>query len=138
MHADSGHPAFASQSAVSGLRSGSKVNGALLVVTRSGVRIFKPPTSKGAGKSLDNLICQAGGVSRYEDKGYALIILNSDGFARAYAIPALREIASARVAKHIDPVRYDDAIITPSGDILGWTGPAEAALINVWGKGLVL
>jgi syntaxin-binding protein 5 len=138
MHIETGHPAFATQAAVAGLRNGTRVNGTLLVVTRSGARIFKPPTGKGASKSWDKVICQAAGVSHCEDKGYALVVLNSDGFACAYSIPALREIASVRMAKYIDPVRYNDAIVSPSGDILGWTGPAEAALINVFGKGLVL
>jgi syntaxin-binding protein 5 len=34
--------------------------------------------------------------------------------------------------------RFPDAIITPTGDIFGWTGPSEMALLNVWGTGMTL
>jgi hypothetical protein len=139
MHVETGHPAHATQAAVSGLRSGTRVNGTLLVVTRSGARIFKPPAGKGASKSWDRATCLAAGVAhRDESGGYALVVLNSEGVACAYSIPALREIASVKVGQYIDPGRFSDAIVSPSGDVMGWTGPAEAALINVFGKGLVL
>jgi len=57
---------------------------------------------------------------------------------RAFSIPALREIGAARINNSLDPRRFNEAIITASGDILGWTGPAEAALMNVWGRGLIM
>jgi len=139
MHVETGHPAFATQAAVAGLRGGTRVSGTLLVVTRQGARIFKPPAGKGASKSWDKTVCQAAGVALYEETGgYALVVLGSEGFASAYSIPALREIGSVRVGKYIDTLRLKDAIVSPSGDIMGWTGPAEASLINVFGKGLVL
>jgi syntaxin-binding protein 5 len=135
---DNGHPAYASQQAVANLRSGAKVNGTLIVVTHSGVKIFKPPVGKGASKSWDNFTCQSAAVSSFEGNGYALITLGDDGYARAFSIPGLREIGAARVTDALDPRRFSEAIITESGDVFGWTGPAETALLNVWGKGFVL
>ncbi|GME34155.1 hypothetical protein GTA08_BOTSDO06725 [Neofusicoccum parvum] len=131
--ADSGAPALASQRAFAGLREGSKINGVLIAVTQSGARIFKPATSKGAHKSWDEFLCDNAAVTRYEDQGYALVGLFGDGCVRAYSIPALKEIGSANISHLLDVRRFADATITPSGDILGWVGPAEMALINVWG-----
>src|ERR1700748_2350612 len=66
--ADTGRPAYASQSAVAGLRDGQKVNGTLLVVSQQGARISKPATGKGAHKSWDHFVVESAGVSRCEDK----------------------------------------------------------------------
>jgi syntaxin-binding protein 5 len=141
MHVETGHPALATQAAVAGLRGGTRVNGTLLVATRNGARMFKPPVlGKGTARSWgDRTVCQTAGVAMCEESGgYALVVLGSEGFASAYSIPALKEIGSVRVGKYVDPVRLKDAVVSPSGDIMGWTGPAEASLINVFGKGLVL
>jgi hypothetical protein len=139
MYIDTGHPALATQAAVAGLRGGTRVNGTLLVVSRHGAKIFKPPAGKGASRSWDRTACLSAGMALCENTGgYALVILGSEGFASAYSIPALKEIGSVRVGKFIDAQRLQDAVISPSGDIMGWNGPAEASLINVFGKGLVL
>ncbi|KAF2011663.1 hypothetical protein BU24DRAFT_426747 [Aaosphaeria arxii CBS 175.79] len=136
MHAETGKPAYASQSALSNLRSGLKTNGVLLAVTASGARIFKPATSKGAHKTWDEFLCDSAAVVRYEDLGYALLGLYGDGRARGYSIPALKEIGSVKVDHLIDVKRFSEAVITSTGDILGWKGPAELALVNVFGTGM--
>lgn len=138
MHAETGRPAYASQSAVSGLRNGAKVNGVLLAVTLSGVRIFQPATHKGAHKSWNEFLCDSAAVVRYKELGYALVGLYGDGFARGYSIPALKEIGAVKVSDILDPRRFSEAIITSTGDVLGWVGPAEMALINVFGTNLKL
>ena len=38
----------------------------------------------------------------------------------------------------MDKTRINSAIVTPSGDIFGWTGPSEVAMLNVWGTGASL
>ncbi|KAF2084580.1 hypothetical protein K490DRAFT_59546 [Saccharata proteae CBS 121410] len=133
--ADSGRSAFATQSAVANLRDGFKVNGVVVAVTASGARIFKPATNKGAHKSWDEFLCDAANVARYEDQGYALVGLFGDGFARAYSIPALKELGAVKVSHILDVRRFPEAVITNSGDVLGWVGPAEMALVNIWGTG---
>lgn len=138
LQVETGRPAYASQSAVSNLRNGVKVNGVVLAVTQSGVRIFKPASNKGAHKSWDEFLCDVAAVVRYEDLGYALLGLYGDGRARAYSIPALKEIGSIKIDDHLDVQRFSEALITASGDILGWKGPAEMALLNVFGTGLDL
>lgn len=35
----------------------------------------------------------------------------------------------------LDKSRISSTIITPSGDIFGWTSPSEIAMLNVWGTG---
>ncbi|KAF2799493.1 hypothetical protein K505DRAFT_294468 [Melanomma pulvis-pyrius CBS 109.77] len=138
IHAESGRPAFASQSVVAGLRDGKKINGVLVAITASGARIFRPATHKGAHKTWDQFLCDSAAVVRYEDFGYALLGLYGDGCARAYSIPALKEIASIKVDDVLDIRRFSEAIVTSTGDIFGWKGPAEMTLINVFGIGLKL
>ncbi|KAF1956724.1 hypothetical protein CC80DRAFT_472401 [Byssothecium circinans] len=138
IHTDSGRSAYASQAAVSGLRNGSKVNGVLLAVTASGARIFKPAAQKGASKTWDQFLCDSAAIVRYQDLGYALLGLYGDGFARGYSIPALKEIGAVKVSDHLDTQRFSEAVITSTGDILGWKGPAEMTLINIFGTNLKL
>ncbi|KAF2815464.1 uncharacterized protein BDZ99DRAFT_516184 [Mytilinidion resinicola] len=136
--AETGRPAHASQGAVSNLRSGIKVNGVLLAVTQSGVRLFKPAAQRGAHKTFDSVLCDSAAVVRYEEMGYALLGLFGDGYARAYSIPALKEIGSVKLSDTLDIRRFSEANITSTGDILAWKGPAEMALVNVFGTGLKL
>jgi syntaxin-binding protein 5 len=136
LHADSGRPAYASQAAVASLRNGAKINGVLLAVAASGARLFRPATNKGAHKTFDQFLCDAATVARYENSGYAMLGLFGDGCARAYSLPAMKEIASIKVGDVLDVRRFSEAIITSTGDILGWKGPAEMAVINVFGTGL--
>lgn len=136
MHAETGRPAYASQSVVSGLRTGAKVDGILLAVSSSGLKLFRPASNKGASKTFDQFLCDTASVVRYEELGYALLGLYGDGCARAYSIPALKEIGSVKVGDVLDVRRFSEAVITTTGDILGWKGPAGMALINVFGHGL--
>lgn len=138
IYADTGRPAYASQAAVAGLRNGSKINGVLLAVTSSGARIFKPATNKGAQKTWDQFLCDTATIVRYEELGYALLGLYGDGYARGYSIPAMKEIGSVKVSDVLDVRRFSEAVITSTGDILGWKGPAETALINIFGTNLKL
>lgn len=138
VNSDTGSAAYASQEAVARLRQGGKVNGVLVAVTQSGTRIFKPATSKGAHKTWDAGTCQSAAITCFEDKGYALVGLFSDGTARSYSVPALKELGATKLSPPLDPRRLNEALITSTGDVLGWTGPSEAALLNVWGTGLVL
>lgn len=136
INAETGAPAYATQAAVAGLKSGQRTNGVIVVVTTTSVHIFKPASSKGAQKTFDNFMCDAATVARFQDRGYALVGLFGDGRARAYTLPGLKEVGSAKVDDKLDIRRFDDSILTTTGDILGWTGPSEVALLNVWGAGL--
>ena len=135
MNADIGGPAEASQSAVASLRNGLRVNGVLIVATRTGARIFRPTSAKGANKSWDNVFCEKCAVVRFEAHGYALIGLFGDGTAKAFSLPGLKEIASRIITNVLDVRKLSEAIITPTGDIFAWTGPSELAALNVWGTG---
>ncbi|KAK2731836.1 hypothetical protein FQN55_004423 [Onygenales sp. PD_40] len=134
---ETGHPALASQSAVANLRNGYKVNGVVVVVTTTGCRMFKPATHKGAHKNWDEFLCDAAGVVRTGDR-YSLVGLFGDGRARAYSIPALKEISSVPIDKVMDMRRLGEAVISPAGDAIGWTGPSELAMLALWGAGLPL
>ncbi|KIW69668.1 hypothetical protein PV04_05532 [Phialophora macrospora] len=133
-----GAPAYASGHAMGGLQSGRKVDGVLVAVTASSAHIFRPASAKGASKTFDNYLCDSATVARYEDRGYALVGLFGDGAARAFSIPSLKEIANTRVNHLLDTKRFGDAIVTPTGDILGWAGPSELAIVNVFGCGTSL
>lgn len=135
INSDSGKPAVASQTTMGSLRSGLRVNGALVAVTPMSTHIFRPATAKGAHKTFDSYFCDAAAVVRYQDQGYALVGLFGDGNARMYALPSLRELAATKVSDLLDVRRFGDAVVTPMGHILGFTGPSELALINVFGTG---
>lgn len=135
LHVASGNPALATQSAVSQLRNGVKVDGTLLVVTRAEAKIFRPASGKGAHKSWDGPPCEQAALTHCHDQGKALVCLLGDGTARSYSIPGLREIASTKVDKILDMRRLSEAVITSTGEIVGWTGPSELAVLNVWGTG---
>jgi syntaxin-binding protein 5 len=137
LNVETGASARASQSAVANLRNGIKVPGVLLSITQTGARIFKPASAKGAHKTWDEFLCESAAVveAELERGGHALIGIFNDGYARAYSIPGLKEIGSVELKNTFDSGRLAEAIITESGDILGWTGPSELALVNVWGTG---
>lgn len=138
VNAENGASARASQTAMAALRTGHKVSGALAAVTQSSVHVFKPASSKGAHKSFDSYFCDAAAVVQYQNQGYAIVGLFGDGTARAYTIPALKEIATIKASDILDVRRLSDAVITPTGNVLGFTGPSEMALINLWGTGKLL
>ncbi|KAF2760853.1 hypothetical protein EJ05DRAFT_530647 [Pseudovirgaria hyperparasitica] len=138
INSGTGNAAFATQNAVAGLRTGFKTSGVIVAVSQTGARVFKPATNKGAHKTWDEFFCDSATVVRYQDAGYALMGLYGDGYARVYSLPALKEIAAVRIDHIFDIRRFQDAIITATADILGWTGPSEMALVNLWGAGLDL
>ncbi|KAL8651278.1 MAG: hypothetical protein Q9210_003352 [Variospora velana] len=135
LDAQLGDPVEATQSSVASLRKGLKIDGVILVVTTSGARIFRPPAAKGAHKRWDSVFCDSAAVVRYQAAGYALLGLFGDGSAKTFSIPALKQIASANISHILDVRRFAEAVVTPTGDIIGWTGPSEMALLNVWGTG---
>jgi syntaxin-binding protein 5 len=98
------------------------------------VRIFKPAAAKGAHKTWDDFLCDAAAVTEFDNHGFALVGVFGDGTTRAFSIPALKELGVARVDM-FDKTRTWSTIITGSGDLLGWTGPSEIAMIGVWGTG---
>ena len=135
INADTGESVEATPELVAGLRSGTRVNGVLVAVTQSSARIFKPAAAKGASKTWDEFLCYRAAIIRFEAHTYALLGLYGDGSAKLYSIPGLKEIGSINIANILDVQRFSEAIITPTGFIIGWTGPSEIAVLNAWGSG---
>jgi syntaxin-binding protein 5 len=73
-------------------------------------------------------------MTHFELHGYALVGIFGDGSTRAYSIPGLKELGVASLPM-LDKPRISSTIVTPSGDIFGWTSPSEVAMLNVWGTG---
>lgn len=103
-------------------------------MTQTEARIFKPASSKGAQKSFPDIFCDAASVSVFEMHGVALVCIFGDSTARAYSIPALKEIGSSQLPA-LDITRSHNATVMPSGHIFAWTGPSEVAMLNAWGTG---
>ncbi|KAF7883079.1 hypothetical protein EAF00_011568 [Botryotinia globosa] len=135
--AETGKPASATGPIVAALRNGQQTHGALVVVTQTEARIFKPSSAKGAHKTFDDVFCDSAAVTEFELHGFALVGVFGDGTARAYSLPALKEIGSSKLDM-MDKTRSSNSVVTPAGDIIGWTGPSEIAMVNVWGTGLPL
>ena len=138
INAGTGAPAYASQQAVASLKSGNRINGVLVAITTSSIHLYKPAHGSRAHKTFDQFLCDSATVARCQDRGYAVVGLFGDGYARAYSLAALREAGSIKVTPVLDIKKFGDAIVTSTGDIFGWTGPSEMALLNVWGAGLKL
>lgn len=136
--ADSGGQALATPNAVGGLRNGVKINGVVIAVTVSGCRIFKPPVAKGAHKTWDDFLCDSAQVVKSEGRGYSLVGLFGDGNARAFSIPALKEIGCSKISHITDMRRLSEACITSTGSVMSWVGPSELSLFNVWGRGTTM
>lgn len=104
------------------------------IVTQTEVRIFRPANSKGASKEFDDVLCDAASVAELELQGFAIVAVFGDKTARAFSIPALKEIGKADLPM-MDPTRSTNTVVTQTGDVFAWTGPSELAVIHVWGTG---
>ncbi|GAO18395.1 uncharacterized protein UV8b_05417 [Ustilaginoidea virens] len=134
---NTGKPAVATGAIVASLREGKQIHGALVAVTQSEIRVFKPANSKGACREFDDVLCDAASVAELELQGFAVVAILGDRTARAYSLPALKEIGKANLPM-IDSSRITSAVVTPTGDVFAWTGPSELAVIHVWGTGKAL
>ncbi|KAI1001705.1 Lethal(2) giant larvae [Podosphaera aphanis] len=135
--ADTGKRAKATGEIVGELRTGEQTHGILVAVSQTEVRIFKPAIAKGARKTFDDYFCDSARVATFEGRGCALIGIFGDAKIRAFSIPGLKEISSARIPM-LEPSRFSSSIITDSGGVFGWSSPSELAFLNVWGTGQLL
>jgi hypothetical protein len=62
------------------------------------------------------------------------VTLFTDRSVRAYALPSLKELARSTLPT-LDPSRTISSVISRTGEIFGWTGPSEVAVVSVWGDG---
>lgn len=134
-NASTGRSAYASQTAVAGLRNSSRTDGVILAVTKAEARIFRPPSARGAHKSWSSALCERAAITKCLDFGLAVVGLFADGTARAFSLPGLSEIGSLRVDGMLNVQKFSEAAVSSSGDVIAWTGPSEMAMLNVWGTG---
>ncbi|KAK0611549.1 lethal giant larvae like, C-terminal-domain-containing protein [Immersiella caudata] len=134
INADNGHAASATGPVVASLRDGRQVNGVLVVVTQTEIRIFKPAPAKGASKSFDDQLCDVAMVTEIPQYGFALVALFGNRTTRAYTLPGLKELGRKSLPM-LDASRTMLASLTKTGDVFGWTGPSEIAVLPLWGTG---
>lgn len=103
-------------------------------VTQTEIRLFKPASAKGASKSLDDALCDVAAVTEIPQHGFALVCLLTDRSVRAYTLPGLKEIGRKSLPL-LDASRTGAASLTKTGDVFGWTGPAEITVLPVWDDG---
>jgi hypothetical protein len=97
------------------------------------MRVFKPASTKGASKSFDDQLCDAARVVEFARQGIAVVAVFGDRTARAYSLPALKEIGRASLPM-LDPARTVSTAISRTGEIFGWTGPSEVSVVSVLGS----
>lgn len=131
---ESGKSTVATLEAMAGLRNSSRTDGVLLAVTTTGIRLFKPATAKGAHKSFNEVFCDSACLVRNVEGAIGLIGLFGDGTVKTYSIPSLKEISSTQVGRLADVRRFNEALITPTGEILAWTGPSDIIILDAWGS----
>ncbi|KAI0023940.1 lethal giant larvae like, C-terminal-domain-containing protein [Xylariomycetidae sp. FL0641] len=129
-----GKPAYATGPTVAGLREGKHVDGVLVAVSQSEIRVFKPAESKGASKSFDDYLCDAAAVTEFQLHGMALVGVFGDRVTRAFSLPGLKEIDSAPLSM-MDGSQALGTIVTEDAEIFCWTGPSEIAVVQAWGAG---
>jgi len=73
-------------------------------------------------------------VTEIPQYGFALVALFGDRTTRAYTLPGLKELGRKSLPM-LDVSRTISASLTKTGDVFGWTGPSEIAVLPVWGTG---
>lgn len=73
-------------------------------------------------------------MTELDYRGAVVAAVFGDNTARAFSIPALREMAVSRLPP-LDPARRAGTLMTENGYVFGWVGPSELALLHVWGIG---
>jgi hypothetical protein len=71
-------------------------------------------------------------VTEFELQGFAIVGVFGDRTTRAYSIPGLKELGRAPLPI-LEASRSTSSIVAKTGDIFGWTGPSELAILPVWG-----
>jgi len=71
-------------------------------------------------------------VTEFELQGFAIVGVFGDRTTRAYSIPGLKELGRAPLPM-LEASRSTSSIVAKTGDIFGWTGPSELAILPVWG-----
>jgi len=139
LNTETGQLALATQYAVLGLRNGVKVPGAVVVVTKSEVRIYKPPSGKGAGKSWgeQGYVCVKAGVVELESYGVALMCLMLSGVVKIYSIPMLKDVTELKVSGRggADLAHIAEAQLLQTGDIVAMSSQASLSTITLFGTG---
>lgn len=139
LNTETGQLALATQYAVLGLRNGVKVSGAVVVVTKSEARIYKPPSGKGAGKSWGDhgYVCVKAGVVELESYGVALVCLMLSGVVKIYSIPALKDVTELKVSGQggVDLAHIAEAQLLPTGDIMAMSCQTCLSTLTLFGTG---
>ncbi|KAF8458256.1 putative snare-dependent exocytosis protein [Kalaharituber pfeilii] len=136
LNSETGAFAPASQEAVMGLRNGVKVPGVCIVVTKSEVRIFKPPVAKGAHKGWSEVgqTCVAAGIVELETYGIALACVMEARVVKVLSIPGLKDVAEVPVAEYFDTARLSESKILRSGDIISPSSSTAISILSLFGK----
>lgn len=136
---ETGALAPASQHAVLGLRSGAKVPGAVIAITRSEARIYRPPNGKGVHKAWNeqSLACTAAGLIEIEIYGVALVCAMLSGVAKVFSIPALKEVTELNLVGRggVDVTKTEEMYILPTGDIVALSSPTCLITLSMFGTG---
>lgn len=124
-----GSSAVADQQSVAALGQGSAKHGVVIAISHSAIRIFKPAAAKGVSKTFDTVLCRAANYCRLLERGQVIVGVFGDRTAKAFSFPALKLLGQVSL-DGMDPARLDDACVTETGEVIGWTGPSELAVIG--------
>lgn len=140
LNTDTGEPARASQATYGDLPKGILIKGVIVAVTTTDCRVFRPPNGRSSHKDWYGQVCHSAAVVRVPTaipEALALVGVFSDGFVRTFTIPGLKEVNYGAISHVFDPSKYEEARISSEGSIVGWSGPAEIALLGLYAGGVV-
>ncbi|KAK9453181.1 lethal giant larvae like, C-terminal-domain-containing protein [Dipodascopsis uninucleata] len=133
-----GLSAVASPTILQQLPQGVVISGAIIVVTPEEARVIKPPKAKIASKSFEDKIISAGVSYLRQGDTLVLVCLTESGYIRVFSLPYLKEMQSLSVQRLHHMQFAPKSIISLNGDVVLGMGKYEAALLNIWGKGVAL
>lgn len=134
-----GTSAMAQLSEMSQLAQGILIQGCLLAVAKTEIRVLKQPKSKLTHRNDISPIASAG-VSFMREKDSCVLTCVTEKCKLAYyAIPSLREISKVPLPFSIDEPQYlSTSLIMTNGDAIIRKNQTSAGLINIWGRGIRL
>lgn len=119
------------------LAQGIQINGAVITVSQSEIRLYRQPKEKVSSRSISSSPLATGGVCHLKQAGTTcLVTITVAGEIVVYSLPNLVEIVSQRLPFAASPDSIGDSIVMQNGDVLVRRNQLSAALINIWGRGI--
>lgn len=133
---EKGTSALARMAEMNQLPQGIQINGAIITISRTEIRLYRQPKDKVAARTLTTPLA-TGGLCYLKQPGTTCLVTVTEACEIVvYSLPTLGEIVKQRLPFAAAPDAIGESIVTPNGDIIVRRNKLSASLINIWGKGV--